>query len=329
MNWIKQNQMLAGFLGFVLVAAGVLGFLAFLAKGNADAAKAEFDQQAAELKRLEGLQPYPSDKNLKTLQNQKKQQRAQIEELNKALMANELPVETSVSPAQFQDQLRAAVQEFTDKAGKVGLALPADKTFFMGFDRYQSELPRPEAAPLLARQLRAVQIVMNLLLDHRVREIRSLERVELPEETGVRPEAEAAASKSRSRTGAKSGGEDESKLLRKEPFTLVIFSDQISSQAVLNGIVNSKAQFFIPRVITVRNEKETGPQRVDPNAVTAPGIEPAPAFAPPPADPSAPPAAGAPAAAPAPVRRFVVGEERIETTLRLELIDFDNLPPTK
>jgi hypothetical protein len=75
-------------------------------------------------------------------------------------------------------------------------------------------------------------------------------------------------------------------------------------------------------MVAVTNTMQAGPPRVDPNAETfTPAPDPAAAVA----TPGAP---AAPAAAPAPVRKYIVGEELIDATLRIEIIDFVE-PATK
>jgi hypothetical protein len=86
---------------------------------------------------------------------------------------------------------------------------------------------------------------------------------------------------------------------------------------VLNSVVTSEQQFYIPRVITVRNEKETGPAR---------GIPAPPSPTPPPTgEPNAqpvppapiPPGPSVPAGDP-----YIVGQEKAEVTMRIDLVDF-------
>ena len=61
----------------------------------------------------------------------------------------------------------------------------------------------------------------------------------------------------------------------------------------------------------------TRPQRVDPNALVAdPG-----AISPPPGTPPVSGAAATPAT-PQPVAKYIVGEEQLEVTLQIEIVDF-------
>ena len=78
-----------------------------------------------------------------------------------------------------------------------------------------------------------------------------------------------------------------------------------AARKVLNQIASSPAQFYIIRTLYVRNEKDKGPPRektAEPN--------------PPAKEPSAP---GHPANAPL---NFIVGNEHIEISARIEMLKF-------
>lgn len=332
MSWIKENKFLAGFTAVTVVGAGALGFLAFQAKSAYDAATATYEEQSSELSRLQGSQPFPSMANVKTLEEQRKQHEEAIGALQERLAKVELPVE-EVSPQQFQDRLRQTVDTIGKRATDAGVELPAN--FSLGFDRYLAEPPRGEAAGPLARQLKAIEAVVANVIDSRATKLVSLDREELPQEKSGTPDPQPAK-------GAKGAKPSEAKpLVDKYPFQITFISNQGSMMQVLNNVVSSDKQFYIPRLITVRNEKETGPSRadtapavapvtptvsdptaaVDPNAfpgtpAPAPGTEPAPGT-----DPTAAPAPmfAAPAQNTSP---YIVGEEKAEVTMRIEIVDF-------
>jgi hypothetical protein len=80
---------------------------------------------------------------------------------------------------------------------------------------------------------------------------------------------------------------------------------------VLNQIAAANQQFCIIRLLHVRNEKEKGP----PREVAAETVA---------AVPTPPPVAPAPGAKtpPGPALNFIVGNEKIETTARIEIVRF-------
>lgn len=331
MSWIKENKFLAGFTAATVVGAGALGYLTLQAKSAYDTATASYEEQSSELSRLQGAQPFPSADNVKTLEEQRKQHQEAIGALQERLAKVELPIE-ELTPFQFQDRLRQTVDNTRKRAADSGIEIPDN--FSLGFDRYLAEPPSSQAAGPLGRQLKAIESVVANVINSRVSKISSLDREELPEEKGGTREPQPAK-------GAKGGKTAEAQpLVEKYPFQITFVSNQGSMMQVLNNVVNSDKQFYIPRLITVKNEKETGPSRAETaQAPTAPAA-PAPGV---PADPGAFP--GAPAPAPgaeaipgvdpaaaagmfaAPVHRtspYVVGEEKAEVTMRIEIVDFAN-----
>jgi hypothetical protein len=137
--------------------------------------------------------------------------------------------------------------------------------------------------------------------DHR---IDGLKRPELPEE-----KAKGGAPKGgNKKAGGDGSGKGRQDLVSKQPFDLVIKCRQHLLASVLNTVIGPKApQFYIPRLIRIKNEKEKGPSRV-----VADVAPPAPVQ-----DPNAPKAPDQ-----RPTTNYIVGEEMIEAAIRLEVVDF-------
>src|SRR4051812_11726654 len=100
MNWVKENKFLTGLLVVTLVGAGALGYLLFTAKAKYDEASGNFENQAAELSRLEHLPAYPDAQNVKRLEEQRQQHLEQIQNLQKELAQVQIP-EEPLSPVAF------------------------------------------------------------------------------------------------------------------------------------------------------------------------------------------------------------------------------------
>jgi hypothetical protein len=105
-------------------------------------------------------------------------------------------------------------------------------------------------------------------------------------------------------------------LVTHSGFEFTALMDQSSLTKFLNTIVGASApQFYVPRLVIVKNEKDKGPPKGQPT------------FTPPPSPVPGAPATGAPpapGAAPTPgsATSYIVGEEKLEVTLRLEIVDF-------
>lgn len=343
MSWVQENKFLAGLAGVTVVGAGVLGYLVLQASSNNAQARATYEEKSAELNRLQTLTPFPSSENVKKLDEQRAKHAEAIKQLQQNLSKIELPLE-DISQLQFQDRLRATVDALNQSASQNGVKRA--EGFNLGFDRYLSEPPRPEASAPLARQLKAIEILVQGLIANRVAELRELKREELPAEKGT-PAAEPAAKGGKPSAGDKGGDT----LVTGSTVEIAFLADQGSFKQILNGIISNKEQFYIPRLVTVVNEKQEPPSRTvaaapafapaafpDPAAEAAPGVDPAaqpqPGVDPaaPAVDPSAAPAQ--PGAFPEPplpgagMKTIIVGDERIEVKMRIEIVDFAEPPTT-
>jgi hypothetical protein len=289
MNWIKANKFLTGFFAVMLVGIGVLGYFLFSANSTFDAADETYHDKANELNRLRHLPLYPNAKNLKALEAQKTEAADLVAKFQAQLGTREFAAD-DITPQQFQDRLKDQVTKTVQKAADAHMELPKDK-FYLGFDPYESRPPEPEAVGPLTRQLKAIQWVMDRLIEAKVAQLTSFTRVPLPEEKSL-----TSASSGRKQDRQERGGKE---LVSKFPVDIELLARQKSVADALDAIVGASApQFYIPRVVRIRNQKTKGPERV-------PGGS----------------AAGAPGQ-PATPLGYIVGEELVEASIRLEIVEF-------
>ncbi len=298
MNWIKQNQFLAGFFAVMIVGVGALGFLLFSAMGTAEEAASSYAQTSSELARLQNLPLSPNQKNLDALVAQKKDAVEAIEAFQATLTTKSFPLEP-MTPEGFQDKLKATKNTVVEKA--VGASKLPDK-FFLGFDVYETRPPDPAAAGPLGRQLKAIEWIVNQLTEARVTEVKSIKRDPLPEESG-KPAPTAG-----------SGKNSEKPLLTTHGLELTLQSRQGSLAAFLNALVGPKApQFYSLRSIRLKNQNEKGPPRAVAPVI---GSDPAPVAAPVGA------AGTTPGEPPKAVSSYIVGEEQLEAVLQIDIVNF-------
>jgi len=279
MNWIRENKFLSVFLGFVIAGAGALGFLLFQAMGNYAEVNDAYANQLAQLNTLQALAPYPNKENLDKYKEQKASLNAEITKLKDNLAKYEFPLEPA-TPEQFQDQLRTAVNSVTEKAKQMGPnVLP--KTFALGFERYLTETPTKDAAAPLSRELKSIEFIVNELLDSKVDSFtHDVNRAPLPEETGQKPPPKA--------------------LLFKHPFEITFVSEQGRFRKMLNDIVSSTKQFFIVRLIQVKNQVDKSPAKISAAPVATSGTS---------------------------TRlTYLFGAEKLEITMKMEIVDFAPAP---
>ena len=226
-----------------------------------------------------------------------------------------------------KDGAKKAVTEVRDRAKAASVELPKEK-FYLGFSRYETAPPDKNASSLLGRDLKAIQWVVDQLVATPILALKDIKRTEIPEEKGGAPVTPRPGPAGGNQPAG--AGRVPANLLNVHTFEITFNSKQHQLAKVLNTIVSAGApQFYIIRQVRILNSNQKAPPRATPIADAAPA---APVVtgtpAPLPGAPAAP-AAPAPAVAAA-VPGFqapttiasLVGEETIDTTLRLEIVDF-------
>ena len=306
MNWFRENRFLGAFLVvFGLAALGALWFL-FMAKSDWDEASTRFNNTATELNRLERLPPYPNGENLRKMKAHAENYSSALAKLRDELKTRVAPA-APMAPNEFQSHLRVAMTAIADKARANKVKLP-DK-FYLGFDEFASSLPNEAAAPFLGQELVQIEWLLNSLLDARVEAVTAFRRSPLPGERGA---VLASPTPTQSTTAARPAGPlpAGAKSFERTVVEATFLSTPGSARKVINQIAGASQHFCIIRLLHVRNEKEKGPPREIAGETTA-------------AVPSIAPA-GSPGAKPTPgtALNFIVGNERVETTAKIEIVRF-------
>ena len=283
MNWFRENPFLGRFLiVFGVCLLGAVWFF-FSAKSDFEEASTRFANTASELNRLERLAPYPSADNLRKMKMHAEDYASALAKLKDELKTSVAPV-APMAPNEFQSHLRVAMNAVVEKAHANKVKLP-DK-FFLGFDEFASALPNESAAPLLGQELVQIEWLVNRLLDAPVESVSAFRRAPLREERGTTATTNP---------------------LERNVVELTFVSTPAAARKAINQIAGAREQFCIIRVLHVRNEKDKGPPREAGGETTAPSI------------PSSLPA---PKPSPVPALNFIVGNEKIETTAKIEIVRF-------
>jgi hypothetical protein len=301
MSWFRENRFLGRFLiVFGVCTLGAVWFL-FSAKRDWGDAAIGFNQTAVELNRLERLAPYPSVENLRKMKTHAGDYATALAKLKDELKRRVFPL-PPMAPNEFQSHLRLAMTAVADKARTNKVKLP-DK-FYLGFDEFASALPNEVAAPLLGQELAQVEWLLDALFEARVDALTSFRRTPLPEEHGTASPPPASTPASRKPGALALAGP---KLLERNVVETTFVSTPAAARKVLNQIAGANQQFFIVRLLRVRNEKDKGPPReiaADTTGVVAAASSP-----------------GAKASTETALN-FIVGNERIETTAKIEIVRF-------
>jgi len=284
MNWYQENRWLGNFL-IAFAAALLLGlwFLSY-AKGSFAGAMTEFNAAATERSRLEHLTPFPNEGNVKKTQLELENYGVRLNALKGELSAQVLaPV--AITPNEFQTHLRQAILNLTERAWANRVKLP--ENFHLGFDEFATSLPTTTDAPVLDRELRQIELLAGILIDTRVDAI-----------ANVKLGARASATEAAPSLAPKGLTPAVKTVVERATVDLTFTASPSALRNVLNQVASSERQFFIIRNLYVRNEQPKGPPR-EQTAATATAV---------PTSPGA--------------LKFIVGNEHVETTARIELVRF-------
>jgi len=296
MKWLQDNPFLAGLSAVTLIGAGILGFLLSQVLTQYQEASDGYAQAVQKLHTLQNRVPFPNSENLEKNKAVADQYKNDLASLRAKLSAMVPPINPAIKPQQFQDDLRAAVNDTVDKATQGGVTLPKD--FYLGFGQYANSLPSEQAAPALARQLGLIKDLVQRLIAFKIQSLDFLERTPLPQE-GAAAAAKPAAAPA-------------VKVLERFPFDIAFTSEQSKFRVALNSLLSSD-QFLIIRALNVQNSSTT-----------------APAIAPEGGDSNA----GSPQAAPAAGGgqqnlNVILGRELVQVAARIEMIEFTEAPEAK
>jgi hypothetical protein len=301
MNWFRQNRFLGTFLIAFAVATLAALFFVFSARSSFHQAKESFDQNAAELSRLQRLTPFPNEANLKAMKGHADEYAAGLEKAKAELKTRMLP-QVPMAPNEFQARLRQAVTALTEKARANRVRLP--ENFFLGFEEFAAALPDTAAAPALGQQLAQAEFLMNILLDARVEAVTAFRRVP-PNEASLapaKPSPTPAAAAARKPGPSPTPG---APLIERAVVEASFLSAPGAARRVLNQISAAPEQFYVIRTLHVLNENDKGPPREDSAAAAEATATPPPRG---PANNSA--------------LNFIVGNEKVQTSARIEMLRF-------
>jgi hypothetical protein len=333
MSWIQENRFAAGLGGITAVAAAGLIVFALSAGKGYTKTKEEYDTTAAEVDKMVKGPLYPNEDNLSDKEKAVKDYKESVASLEKAFDKFRAPTPPNIEPGDFSDAIKkaldAATKAITDAKGEV----PAE--FFIGFEAYKDAPARKEATGILTYELDAVSNLFAGLAAAGPVKVLNTFRPPLEEEEGKTFDVKG-------------------KSYRALPFEIAFSGKEETFRKFLSSLDDSGKYYYVIRSVRIVNEKLKAPTSADGQfkaeeagadagaATAAPGADPfggaaaggfvlpgeADAATPPPADTPAPePAAPAPAEGGSGViLQEVLGSEKINVFLRLDIIQFLDAP---
>lgn len=290
MNRFKENPFLSGLVVATVLLGGILIYLILDASSASAKASEDYSTAVQSLHKLQNRVPFPSPQNLAQLQGDLDQYSAQVTALRAQLAKMAVPLDKSVTPQQFQDGLRVALNELREKAAANAVKLP--ENFYFGFDQYQTQAPSDVAAPYLKRQFLIIQALVTRLVDFRVQSIDEFKRDLLPQEGNTPPPANAAPRVQEAQDAA----------LKRFPFDITFTAEQGRLRIAFNSLLDP-AQFLIVRSVVIQNSSPVAPSKTF-------------------LDTSASPLTSDTSAAAQKNLQVILGREFVQAKLRIEALDF-------
>lgn len=326
MSWIQENRFAAGLGGITAVAAaGLIAWAVSAGKGYSKA-KEDYDTTAQEVDKMVKGPVFPNDANLSEKEKAVKDYKESVTKLEQAFDKFRTPTPANIEPGDFNDAVKKALEAATAAITGAKGEVPAD--FFIGFEAYKDAPARKEATGILSYELEAISNLFTNLAASGPAKVLNVSRPLLEEEEGKVFDGKG-------------------KSYRALPIEISFNAKEDVLRKFLSSLDDSGKFYYVIRSVRVVNEKLKAPTAADGQFKTeeagAEGAAAAPA-----ADPFGGAAAGgfvlpgegdaaapaADAAAPAPeaaapeaggsgvILQEVLGSEKINVFLRIDIIQF-------
>ncbi|WP_193210456.1 Amuc_1100 family pilus-like protein [Luteolibacter marinus] len=321
MSWIQENRFAAGLGGITAVAAAGLIAWGVSAGKKYNTAKEEYEAASGEVDSMESARLYPSEENLSGKVKAVKEYTKEVGELEEAFVPFRTATPPNVDPDQFTEALLKAKEVAAAAFEKAGTELPAE--FFLGSEVYTTSPVKKEATGILTYQLEAISQLAANLADAAPDKLLNIHRPLLAEEEGGKFEPAKG------------------QLHRALPVEISFNGTEASLRKFLSSLDDSGKFYYVIRSMRVMNEKtkaptasdgvfqsdepEGGAEAADPfggaGGFVLPGEEPAEDAAAETPDAEAP-AEEAPPADEGNILQQVLGSEKINVFLRIDILQF-------
>ncbi|HUI07609.1 MAG TPA: Amuc_1100 family pilus-like protein [Verrucomicrobiae bacterium] len=270
-KWLKQNAVLLGLLTAFVAVLGGLIWLQHEAAGKRSEVDSLLEDRKSELGHLQATKPSPSRQNIAILKLDREQLDALYTNLLAAVSQHQIQAQEVPGPVAFLQLMASTFAHLRQSADTAGVKLP--EGFAFGFSRYAGPTPTlptatKEVLGQLAKQLRAIEKLSELLMDSHVDEITQIQRAE------VEP-ASPSSDALRGSTGASSKG-----LYQTLPFEFQFACSTPALRTFLNKLSQSE-WFFAVRRVEIAGEppasaSDQGPPSPAAPTATTPAPRPAP-----------------------------------------------------
>lgn len=252
MNWIKENQYLAGLVGTLVVGAGVFGYLIVDGSSRSSDARTQLDRSDKTLKSAAARPEVPVPEVRDTKRETVDALESEGEKLHGRAFERYGYKGEVGAPATFGQRVEARFQEL--RARWKGAEIVVPEGFFLGFEVYGNRIQaNPSAVAELDHQLDAITWLLDQSLRAGVSEIVRFERQE------VAGEVAAAATDDDDYEVT----DDSESPLNSYQLVVSFRGTEAEIQKLLNALVTSDKHLFGVRYLRMVNSNTTAPVKID------------------------------------------------------------------
>ncbi len=243
MSWIKDNKFIAGLAGGTFLGVALLAFLGIKGLGRYEAAMEKFAAASEEVGAMEKLPLYPKTANKDGKTKALAEYARSLETLQTAFEPYRSKQVTNVSPQEFTTALLAANAEVSKAFEEAGTTVP--ELFFLGFEGYKTTLAPANTTGVLKFELSAITRLMLALAKAKPTALKNLHRPILPEEEGQTYTPPGAA------------------VARSFPLEITFTGSENAARQFVTSLASSENQLVVIRSLRVTNEKKDPPKAGD------------------------------------------------------------------
>ena len=329
-----RNVLITGIAGAAMIAGSA--FFTYEAYQKNARVFSDLQAVSSRLADIHKSVPSPTSENLAELRRQKQEAFEALEKLTSDVRALDLPL-APLTPPEFQKTLNEKAQSLKKLADDNSVQIP--QNFYLDFDRYSKSVPKAEITPQLGRQIQVAAVLLESLLQTVPAELKSFKRTELDAERSpspggkdTTPAKDASKDKGKPTEKSKVPPEGPQSPLAGQSFEIQFVTRPSNLREFLNSLSSLKSSFVVTRSVKIENEKQKGPSKrpAEPDLLGGNPATGSPAGAasvfgvaqsPAPVG-TAPQSEGTSGHRNGEVGQFILGDEKIEVTMRVEFVYF-------
>lgn len=260
MSWIQENKFTAGVLGAAVVVSGVLFYLGFSARSEAEKIRSKANSAIDTTNSLKRNQPFPSTENKRLVITKVQDFTAEALDFQQRLVSYRPEEMPKLSESAFGTK----VSEHRDLLSKYykdkNVALrEGGKEVAFGLEDYAGgKLAKPRATKLLNYQRKALEWMFKTLADAGPDSLDNVYRTQIAEELNAAP-------KKNTKKSTKVAS-----VYRALPIEVTFTGSENSLKEFIKELSNAKEYFFITRAVRVHNLVDESPDIKEGEFVEAP-----------------------------------------------------------